>query len=284
MLNGVSWHKQFNEELIKYNEQVLINKTQGAEILSLDNNQTTLLDKINDFSVLLNDTENALNLAKNNYDSLKKRCLLQGTYDYVEGHNLIEKAILNENFEEKEYKKVSGRMVPNHTQYFDLDPRIMINPKHDVILRDTAKLITEKYIRDINNRTSIVRGVMDFLLTEGYQYVGDQKNFDCVEFWEFPYEYIPLKMGDCEDSSVFCSNILWLLGVPNAVVTGTYSNAGGHAYVFFLDDSNVIKILETTAFDSETFIFDLTTDMKTNWYKARTCFTFMKTYQIKTGV
>ena len=50
MLNGVSWHKQFNEELIKYNEQVLINKTQGAEILSLDNNQTTLLDEINQLS------------------------------------------------------------------------------------------------------------------------------------------------------------------------------------------------------------------------------------------
>ena len=268
---------ELNDEIKKTNDLIL-------EINKISANEATLNAKLIASQNMLKNEQNTIKNNKIQYETDLKSRLLEGKYDYVEGHNLIEKAILNENFEEKEYKKIAGRTVPNHTFYFDLDPRIMINPKHDIILRDTVKRIIDTYIRDINSTESIVRGIMDFLLTEGYEYEGDQKNFDYAEFWEFPYEFIVLKRSDCEDFSIFCSNVLWLLGIPNCCVVGTYSNAGGHTWINYLDDNNKLKILECTAFAADQFIFDLTEEMKTKWYKSKCCFTFMKTYWLKSGV
>ena len=75
-------------------------------------------------------------------------------------------------------------------------------------------------------------------------YKDDAKNDLVPEFWQFPFESLQSKFGDCEDGAILMATLMIAAGIPNwrvKVAAGYVQQSptapqGGHAYCMFLAD------------------------------------------------
>lgn len=143
----------------------------------------------------------------------------------------------NNKYEKKEVI-YSGRTLKTSNTSISVDVRNFII-KNDYIL----KQIIEEYKlkKDTYNETAYAcqKFVVDYL-----DYVSDIRNDCCPEFWQFPFETIASKMGDCEDGAILMASLMLNAGIPNfrvKVCAGTVqpeptAPVGGHAYCIYLAD------------------------------------------------
>jgi len=75
------------------------------------------------------------------------------------------------------------------------------------------------------------------------EYVSDEENEGYTEFWQFPFETLGLRCGDCEDGAILMASAMIASGIPSNrvrvyagwVKTGNPEQPlGGHAYVAYL--------------------------------------------------
>lgn len=76
-------------------------------------------------------------------------------------------------------------------------------------------------------------------------YSDDLKVEGLAEYWQFPYETLLLKTGDCEDVAILLANLMLSLGIPywRIRLNAGSVNGGGHCYVTYCretDDEFVI--------------------------------------------
>lgn len=75
-------------------------------------------------------------------------------------------------------------------------------------------------------------------------YIADEQESGVEEFWQFPFETVAAKAGDCEDGAILMASLMINAGIPNwrvKVVAGNVrpqptAPEGGHAYCIFLAD------------------------------------------------
>jgi predicted transglutaminase-like cysteine proteinase len=83
-------------------------------------------------------------------------------------------------------------------------------------------------------------------VVQNIQYLGDNINNYTMEYWQFPFETLADKTGDCEDGALLIAALAINAGVPAyriRVVAGMVQPAptapeGGHGYVSYLRESD----------------------------------------------
>lgn len=139
---------------------------------------------------------------------------------------------------EKKSVVYAGRALRSSRKRIDIDVRNFIVANDD-ILKDIIKEYGLK--KKTYNETAYAcqKFVVDFL-----SYKDDEMNSYCEEFWQFPFETIASKAGDCEDGAILMASLMINAGIPNwrvKVVGGTVrpqptAPLGGHAYCIYLAD------------------------------------------------
>jgi len=88
-------------------------------------------------------------------------------------------------------------------------------------------------------------------------YTADDTANKCPEFWQFPFETVQSKVGDCEDGAILIASLCTNAGVPMyrlKVAAGNVQAAptaptSGHAYCIFLADDDNWKIIDWCYFE-----------------------------------
>ena len=113
---------------------------------------------------------------------------------------------------------------------------IMIN---DSRIKNFVKVSGALKVKSCDDKALKVQQAVCKYLT----YVYDEKNEGYTEFWQFPFETLALRYGDCEDGAILMCSAMIMAGIPaNRVrVCAGFVKAGdphapdgGHAYVTYM--------------------------------------------------
>ena len=149
----------------------------------------------------------------------------------------------------------NGRAVPAKcptcssrtlSEHLKIDVKTMLS-KNDSMVADIALANNLKGASHDQTIENIQRWVV-----QNIKYVGDDLSQGTVEYWQFPFETLAFKNGDCEDGALLITALALHCGVPAfriRVVAGMVQPAptapeGGHGYVSYLreTDNNWVAI------------------------------------------
>lgn len=132
----------------------------------------------------------------------------------------------------------AGRVLRTSKERIKTDVRMFIQ-KDDYLLQELIH--TYKLKKDTYNETALACQlfVRDFVF-----YVSDDSQNGCPEFWQFPFETIVTRRGDCEDGAILMASLMLNAGIPSWRVKVTAglvqpeptAPQGGHAYCIYLAD------------------------------------------------
>ena len=155
----------------------------------------------------------------------------------------------------KQNIKYAGRCMPQvcptcHaktiSKQIPIDVRNFIIPV-DVVLKETIELNKLKGSSHDETMHNIQKWVVKNII-----YVPDEVQQGTLEYWQFPFETMFSKKGDCEDGAILIASLAIACGIPSwrvRVVGGLVvphnetAPSGGHGYCTYLretDDHNVI--------------------------------------------
>lgn len=133
-----------------------------------------------------------------------------------------------------------GRYIRSNNKNYQLsvDVRNFINHR-DAYIKNIAKLIGA-----IKETSYDVKAILcQRFVCKMIKYAYDESNTGYTEYWQFPFETMTLKTGDCEDGAILMASLMLASGIPDRLVqvragwvkTGNpTAPTGGHAYVSYL--------------------------------------------------
>ena len=139
--------------------------------------------------------------------------------------------------------KYKGRSIPNISNNIELDLRNFFTPYCSDV---------KKVLKDIDcSGTHDEIAYNCFLwVKKNFKYVSD-KTKGANEFWQFPYESLIYKTGDCEDGAILLANLMLQAGVPYWKIRLTAGwvkyggNKVGHAYLtYYCQDKDKWVVLD----------------------------------------
>ncbi|MDM8560025.1 transglutaminase-like domain-containing protein [Candidatus Parabeggiatoa sp. HSG14] len=122
--------------------------------------------------------------------------------------------------------------------------RILCDVKGFITVNDA---FLSEIIRDYRLRkytpNETVHAIQNFVV-RFLDYVGDDESSECSEFWQFPFETLQSRIGDCEDGAILMASLMIQAGVPayrikvcaGFVQESPTAPEGGHAYCVYLAD------------------------------------------------
>lgn len=122
-----------------------------------------------------------------------------------------------------------------------IDVKTTINP-NDFLCRTI--LLQNDLIKDTSDNTILA---IQKWIVSNIKYIGDDLNQGTLEYWQFPFETLCCKTGDCEDGALLIAALAINSGVVPAfrirVVAGMVqpeptAPQGGHAYVSYLRETD----------------------------------------------
>jgi hypothetical protein len=143
----------------------------------------------------------------------------------------------------------TGRAIPKKNPTGDgtiLQERVEIDVKTMLTGNDALvqKLLNTHNLKGATHDETI-SNIQKFVV--GYlKYIGDDLSNCTMEYWQFPFETIADRTGDCEDGALLIAALAINAGVPAfrvRVVAGMVQPAptapqGGHGYVSYLRESD----------------------------------------------
>lgn len=119
----------------------------------------------------------------------------------------------------------NGREIPGKSLTYRIDVRNFFNPYDSTIPTLPSGLTNDEVA------VSALRWVHDNIT-----YFSDNSSTGYNEYWQFPFETLCLKTGDCEDGAILIANIMLKAGVPywRIRLNAGDVKGGGHAYVTYL--------------------------------------------------
>jgi hypothetical protein len=154
------------------------------------------------------------------------------------------------NFWDNRYPKnpviYKSRSIPQKTDQgiilsqVDIDVKTMFTPNDEIV----KNLIKTNNIGGVTNDEKMLN--IQRWVTQNIQYIGDDLNQSAIEYWQFPFETILLRNGDCEDGAILIGSMAINMGIPPfriRVVAGLVQPAptapnGGHGYIAYLRESD----------------------------------------------
>lgn len=157
---------------------------------------------------------------------------------------------LDENYWNNKWPKgpviYNGRTLKNSSIPIGIDVRNFIE-KDDEIIKSI--LNSNSLIKDTfdNTAVAIQQWVVSYLI-----YKGDNDNIQVPEYWQFPFESIYSKVGDCEDGAILLATLCINAGIPSwriKVAAGWVqpqptAPQGGHGYCIYLAEDVEWRILD----------------------------------------
>ncbi len=121
-----------------------------------------------------------------------------------------------------------------------IDVRTMVSEPDDFIL----KIIADNNLRGLTHDETMLN--IQKWVVRNIRYLGDDINNYTMEYWQFPFETLADRTGDCEDGALLIASLAINAGVPSfrvRVVAGMVQPAptapqGGHGYVSYLRESD----------------------------------------------
>jgi hypothetical protein len=140
----------------------------------------------------------------------------------------------------------SGRALRTKDERIGVDVKSFILPNDEILKKITRKYKLKKRNHD-DTALAIQKWVVNYLT---YKY--DKDSSDCPEFWQFPFESIASKLGDCEDFAILIASLCRNADIPafRIKVAAGYVQAsktapkGGHAYAIYLASDGDWRILD----------------------------------------
>lgn len=143
----------------------------------------------------------------------------------------------------------SGRAIPKRNgtgngtmlrEFVQIDVKTMVTPNDDLL-----KKIIEKYSLKGNSNDETMHNIQKWVVGN-IKYLGDDINNYTMEYWQYPFETLLDKIGDCEDGALLIASLALNAGVPPfriRIVAGMVQEAptapeGGHGYVSYLRESD----------------------------------------------
>lgn len=134
-------------------------------------------------------------------------------------------------------QKLNGQIILTNLQ---IDVKTMFT-SNDVVVKT---IIEENKITGANNDEKMLN--IQKWIFNNIKYIGDDLSQGVVEYWQFPFETIKLRTGDCEDGALLIAALAVNMGIPAfrlRVVAGFVQPAptapqGGHGYVAYLRESD----------------------------------------------
>jgi len=122
-----------------------------------------------------------------------------------------------------------GREIPGKTETYEIDVRNFFTSNDSTIPNLPSGLSYDECavsaLRWVHNNIS---------------YVSDSSSEGYSEYWQFPFETLTLKTGDCEDGAILIANIMLKAEVPywRIRLNAGDVKGGGHAYVTYLREAD----------------------------------------------
>ncbi len=131
-----------------------------------------------------------------------------------------------------------GRVLRTDKEVIALDVRNFITINDNILEEVIRKYRLNR--GSMNKRAHAIQKFVVKFLT--YKY--DNESQDCPEFWQFPFETLHTKIGDCEDGAILIAALCRVAGIPDwrvKVAAGYVQSAptapqGGHGYAIYLAD------------------------------------------------
>jgi predicted transglutaminase-like cysteine proteinase len=183
----------------------------------------------------------------------------------------------------------SGRAIPSicnacgqstKISGIKLDVRTIVSSS-DALLQ---QIIIDNNLKADNDDETILR--IQKWVVANIKYIGDDKQIGVNEHWQFPFETIALRLGDCEDGANLLCSLALNCQIPSykvRVVAGFVQVAptapeGGHAYVTYLASDNDWRVIDWCFYqDSSTPVLDKVI-FKDNLYYKQVWFSFNDKY------
>jgi hypothetical protein len=143
----------------------------------------------------------------------------------------------------------TGRAIPKRNPAGDgtvLKERVQIDVKTMVASNDDfLKKVISHYNLKGSTHDETVHNIQKWVV-QHITYLGDNINNYTMEYWQFPFETLADKTGDCEDGSLLMASMAINAGVPAfrvRVVAGMVQPAptapeGGHGYMSYLRETD----------------------------------------------
>ena len=126
------------------------------------------------------------------------------------------------------------------TQPLKIDVKTMLTP-NDCLCNEIIRASRLK--QPTNDATMLM---IQKWAVNNIKYIGDDLSQGTVEYWQFPFETIQFRNGDCEDGALLIAALAISAGVPpfrvrvvaGMVQPGPTAPQGGHGYVSYLRESD----------------------------------------------
>lgn len=165
---------------------------------------------------------------------------------------------LNEEYWNNKWPKgpiiYNGRVLKNSKDPIGIDVRNFIE-KDDEVVKNILK--SNNLIKDNfdNTALAIQKWVVSYLT-----YKGDDENIQVPEYWQFPFETLYSKVGDCEDGAILIASLCENSGIPvwrikvaaGWVQPEPTAPQGGHGYCLYLADDAEWRILDWCYYEDST--------------------------------
>lgn len=175
----------------------------------------------------------------------------------------------------------TGRAIPKKNPNGDgtvLKERVQIDVKTMLTDNDDLlKQIINKYNLKGNSHDETIHNIQKWVV-QNIQYLGDNVNNYTMEYWQFPFETLADKTGDCEDGALLIAALAVNAGVPAfrvRVVAGMVQPAptapeGGHGYLTYLREFDNQWVVVDWCYleDSNTPVPEKTLHKNNTFYKA----------------
>ena len=140
----------------------------------------------------------------------------------------------------------TGRELRTSSVRLNLDVKNFITSNDELL-----KSIINKYGLAKSKPDDTVWAIQKWVV-KYLSYKSDDDVNKCPEFWQFPFETLQSKVGDCEDGSILIASLCINAGVPafRVKVAAGFVQAqptapqGGHAYCIYLADDEGWRIID----------------------------------------
>ena len=163
----------------------------------------------------------------------------------------------------------SGRALRGKKDRIGVDVKNFIST-NDELINDIVRRYRLKKSRPDDTAWAVQRWVVKFLT---YKY--DDVQNQCPEFWQFPFETLQSKIGDCEDGAILTTSLCIAAGIPSwrvKVAAGNVQSSptapmGGHAYCIYLADDGDWRILDWCYYEDSRLPINKKPKAKNGGYK-----------------
>ena len=173
-----------------------------------------------------------------------------------------------------------GRGLPGKPNRIECDVSNFIQPCDDMV-KDIV--FNELGIKKSDPNNDAKAEIIQKYVIDNITYVSDKTQHGFVEFWQFCYETIQLRDGDCEDGAILMASMLIAAGIPRwrvriaggLVKTGNpTAPMGGHAWCCYLRESDSKFIILDWCYYPDTSPIHLKSTVKMNKNYIKTWFSW----------